>query len=256
MNDQVFYDQVAVELQDNIIDQGLWTRAYAKGGGIESKAKSLYIELRVEQLTREAEPARRAQEEILEKERTLETARQLEEKRFVENTAAMQTVEEHNNKIFKFDHIMFWLGWILLIGIPYMIYRKISWRYIFLVIGVSLVMVIFTKTTDLVLGTNPNLRDPLQIVWLVIFIAIWYEISKRTNRWSAENTYELKKALVLVGKMAKEPAPQDNYQQAEFIDESLNRLPEQTKNEESDNHWPIHLTVATIAIIIFLAIVF
>lgn len=48
---QEVYDQVAAELANNDIRNGLWTRAYAEADGQDSKARAIYIKLRVAQLT-------------------------------------------------------------------------------------------------------------------------------------------------------------------------------------------------------------
>ena len=54
MDDQIFYDIVARELQDKKLDPGLWTRAYAEGLGDNDKARAIYILYRVGQLKKEA----------------------------------------------------------------------------------------------------------------------------------------------------------------------------------------------------------
>ena len=74
-NDEKFYEQVAKELLDGNMRQGLWLKAGSKAMGNPEVAKSLYIEWRVEQLVEEAKQA--------EKERLikLEAARKEEQKR-------------------------------------------------------------------------------------------------------------------------------------------------------------------------------
>ena len=48
--DVKFYDEVARELQDRPMSPGLWTKAFAETGGDDTKARALYIKLRVTQL--------------------------------------------------------------------------------------------------------------------------------------------------------------------------------------------------------------
>tara|TARA_B100000886_G_C20057460_1_gene340352 strand:+ start:65 stop:472 length:408 start_codon:yes stop_codon:yes gene_type:complete len=45
-----FYEKVAEDVANNIQDKGVWTKAFAKVGGDEQKAKALYIELMVDEL--------------------------------------------------------------------------------------------------------------------------------------------------------------------------------------------------------------
>ncbi|MDR3490715.1 MAG: hypothetical protein P4M12_01570 [Gammaproteobacteria bacterium] len=49
-NDTRLYDQVAKELNENALNPGLWTRAFAEMNGDEAKARALYIKYRVAQL--------------------------------------------------------------------------------------------------------------------------------------------------------------------------------------------------------------
>ena len=50
MNDEVFYNQVAEEIQAKKMMPGLWTKAFAKAGGDADSARAIYIKLRVAQL--------------------------------------------------------------------------------------------------------------------------------------------------------------------------------------------------------------
>ena len=42
------YEKVAKDIENNDINNGVWTKAYAKSGGDVAKQKSIYIELMVE----------------------------------------------------------------------------------------------------------------------------------------------------------------------------------------------------------------
>ena len=79
-DDEKFYEQVATELQDGNTKQGLWLKAETKARGDKDKARLLYIEWRVQQLTEEAEKAK-AWEELLEAEAQAKKEREEEEAR-------------------------------------------------------------------------------------------------------------------------------------------------------------------------------
>ena len=77
-DDEKFYEQVAAEIEADSIKQGLWLKAETKAGGDKDKARLLYIEWRVEQLTEEE---REAQKQLAEEERE---AQRKEEEREVQ----------------------------------------------------------------------------------------------------------------------------------------------------------------------------
>lgn len=52
--DQELYEIAGQELFSNSLKLGLWTLAFAQAGGDESRAKAVYIELRVAELRKEA----------------------------------------------------------------------------------------------------------------------------------------------------------------------------------------------------------
>jgi hypothetical protein len=52
-----FYDAVAAELRERVLQPGLWTRAYAEADGNEPRARAIYIKLRVAQLAADAAAA-------------------------------------------------------------------------------------------------------------------------------------------------------------------------------------------------------
>jgi hypothetical protein len=53
MNENVFYDIVAQELQAQTMVPGVWTRAFSEAGGQLERARALYIKHRVAQLAEE-----------------------------------------------------------------------------------------------------------------------------------------------------------------------------------------------------------
>ena len=53
VNDDVFYDEVAKEIETNNLISGVWTRAFAEADGDENRAKAIYIKRRVAQLAEE-----------------------------------------------------------------------------------------------------------------------------------------------------------------------------------------------------------
>jgi DNA anti-recombination protein RmuC len=50
MTEQEFFDQVAGEIERKQLDNGLWVRAFSLALGDDSKARAIYIALRVERL--------------------------------------------------------------------------------------------------------------------------------------------------------------------------------------------------------------
>jgi ribosomal protein L37AE/L43A len=75
-DDEQFYEQVAAELKEDNIRQGLWLKAETKAQGDADKTRLLYIEWRVEQLVDEV----RQQIEKEEEKKVAEEARLLREK--------------------------------------------------------------------------------------------------------------------------------------------------------------------------------
>ena len=73
MDEQAFYNQVAHEIERKQLDNGLWVRAFALALGDDSKARAIYIALRVERLQLEqvakAEAARQAEAARTERQR-------------------------------------------------------------------------------------------------------------------------------------------------------------------------------------------
>ncbi len=58
-----FYEKVAEDVANNIQDKGVWTKAFAKAGGDEQKAKAFYIELMVDELILQQEAIAEDEEE-------------------------------------------------------------------------------------------------------------------------------------------------------------------------------------------------
>jgi hypothetical protein len=58
MDDQPFYNIVALELRDRALKPGLWARAVAEAGHEGGAARALYIRLRVSELMQERESLR------------------------------------------------------------------------------------------------------------------------------------------------------------------------------------------------------
>jgi hypothetical protein len=57
MNDEVFYAEVARELQEKPPIPGLWAKCYAECNGDEPKAKAMYLRLRADQLIAQSQEA-------------------------------------------------------------------------------------------------------------------------------------------------------------------------------------------------------
>ena len=85
------YEKASIDIENNDIDKGVWTKAFSKAGGDEVKQKAIYIELMVEHYRDEIrageeiakvlatqvdkEKERQRQEEILRQERAEEAER-------------------------------------------------------------------------------------------------------------------------------------------------------------------------------------
>lgn len=69
-DEHLMYEKIADDIDKNIINKGVWTKAFAKSEGDETKQKAIYIELMIEHYNNEKE----AQQE-------LEHIRQIEEEK-------------------------------------------------------------------------------------------------------------------------------------------------------------------------------
>lgn len=72
MNDDVFYNQVAEEIQANKTVPGLWTKAFAEANGKTDEARALYIKHRVLQLADEHTRVEREKREQLKRQSRIE----------------------------------------------------------------------------------------------------------------------------------------------------------------------------------------
>ena len=64
-----FYEKVANDVLNNIQDKGVWAKAFAKAGGDEKRAKSLYVEFMVDEMILEQQViAEEKEKQRLEKE--------------------------------------------------------------------------------------------------------------------------------------------------------------------------------------------
>jgi len=262
-SDQHFYDQVAKELLENNINKGLWTKAYAKGGGIENAVKSKYIELRVNQL-KEIELSQIINNR--EKDREIKEdieRREALHKQEANRTSAIQIVQAHRTKKYPFDHFMFWLGWIGIIGIPYAIVKKIGAKNI----GKVIVILLFGAIVGTFVGNVAvRLEDgsTWALLWTIGFATIWFQIAQRMNKWQIENSQEYIAAVALVGKNPKSILISENAIRNEQTDwpgktdsEVENKTTQpHTKKEpksSSSNIW-VHIVVWSIALFAFIAL--
>jgi len=64
-----FYEKVANDIANNIQDKGVWAKAFAKAGGDEKRAKSLYVDFMVDEMILEQQViAEEKEKQRLEKE--------------------------------------------------------------------------------------------------------------------------------------------------------------------------------------------
>jgi uncharacterized protein with WD repeat len=71
MEDEVFYNQVAEEIQAKKLLPGLWTKAFAEANGKTDEARAIYIKHRVEQLVQEHARIEREKRELLKEEQRI-----------------------------------------------------------------------------------------------------------------------------------------------------------------------------------------
>lgn len=89
------YEKVQEDLTNDIIDKGVWARAYANSEGDENKTKALYIEYKVQDL-------------ILEGEAINETMEKIARKNKHENRKAAKEKEQESRKKAKEDKYKFY----------------------------------------------------------------------------------------------------------------------------------------------------
>ena len=61
----LLYAQVHNELENDIVDTGIWARAFAKAKGDETKAKAYYLDFKVQDLTIKNEAAQELEQKKL-----------------------------------------------------------------------------------------------------------------------------------------------------------------------------------------------
>ncbi|MDC0219059.1 hypothetical protein OAL58_03630 [Verrucomicrobia bacterium] len=85
-NDEIFYEQVAAELEEGIRKKGLWLKAETKAEGDADKARAIYARWRVEQLSSEEAQQQKEREfaDIKEKREALRHFRQQKEREFAD----------------------------------------------------------------------------------------------------------------------------------------------------------------------------
>jgi aminopeptidase N len=98
MNEDPFYDAVAAEIQQGHLKPGLWTKAFAKANGDQTKARVIYIRERVTQLQQEALEAIRSQQES--------QRRSKEQQEAQEQIAERKRIEEEFNHRYATDPFM------------------------------------------------------------------------------------------------------------------------------------------------------
>ena len=95
----LLYAQVHNELENDIVDKGIWARAFAKAKGDETKAKAYYLDLKVQDLTIKNE-----------------AAQELEQKKLKENIKAHKKKIKAENRSTEGDELV-----IIIIGVSIII---------------------------------------------------------------------------------------------------------------------------------------
>ena len=91
----LLYAQVHNELENDIVDTGIWARAFAKAKGDETKAKAYYLDLKVQDLTIKNE-----------------AAQELEQKKLKENIKAHKKKIKAENRSIEGDELV-----VIIIGV-------------------------------------------------------------------------------------------------------------------------------------------
>jgi hypothetical protein len=93
MNDDTFYEQIAVEIQSESMLPGVWTRAFAEANGAHDLARALYIRIRVAQLS-DARNAELERQRLIAAEEVRKKAVQLEQQQLAAAEEARQKAAE------------------------------------------------------------------------------------------------------------------------------------------------------------------
>ncbi len=160
VHDQQVYDHVNTELRSGRREPGVWGKAMEVYGEHDRRAEAAYVEMRVAQIERE--------------------------------TRKVKVVAQHRRRAYGFNHIMFWFGWIPLVGSCYLAGKGVALAKSALPLAISLValgLLAVTALYGLPFGTA------LVAATITCWIAVWFALSRQTNRWIAETIEPLKSML-------------------------------------------------------------
>jgi hypothetical protein len=103
--EEQLYEQVVLELSNGQKRAGLWAKALANGDGIEEKAKSLYLQYRVQSIKDEMEIAAAIAEEMRSKTENIDT----DKSRSPSFERDYPHSFEYKNKTIKNNFIIYWV---------------------------------------------------------------------------------------------------------------------------------------------------
>ena len=160
VHDQQVYDHVNTELRGGRREPGVWSKALEVYGENDRRAEAAYVEMRVAQIERE--------------------------------TRKVKVVAQHRRRVYGFNHIMFWFGWIPLVGSCYLGSKGVEAGKVTLPLAISLgalgllvAVMIYMPAFNLIAAA----------LILGCWAVIWVMISRQTNRWIAETIEPLKSMM-------------------------------------------------------------
>lgn len=165
VHDQLVYDHVNTELRSGLREPSVWDKALEVYGENDRRAEAAYVEMRVAQIERERRK--------------------------------VKVVAQHRRRSYGFNYVMFWLGWIPVVGTWYLAEKGVAIGRALIPLAISLVAIAALATAWLSLTT---LKLPAVALILGAWVALWVVLSRRTNRWVAETIEPLKSMLRTVSK--------------------------------------------------------
>jgi Flp pilus assembly protein TadB len=160
VHDQQVYDHVNTELRSGRREPGVWGKAMEVYGENDRRAEAAYVEMRVAQIERE--------------------------------TRKVRVVAQHKRRAYGFNHIMFWFGWIPLVGSCYLAGKGVGLARAALPLAISLAALGLLAVTALY---NPPFAIAAFALIIAGWVAVWFALSRQTNRWIAETIEPLKSML-------------------------------------------------------------
>lgn len=188
IDDTVFYDQVATELENNNRQEGLWLKALSLSDGDQSKAKARYARFRVEQLYVENTEYIQEERDKLQQisEETLTS--KLED----EAHKNLDIVRRHDVTTFSFSHIAFWPSLLFPIWVSiYLFYKDEAKR------GGTALLITLASILLISFLANFLFSTTVAVIVLAVFVGYIYyliRVCENINRWISERINNIQEA--------------------------------------------------------------